>query len=236
MGASSSSAQVLRGGAGGDFHLASKTISRSASGSQHDVDRSLRLLGVDRIDLYQLDDVSTWEEWEQVVAEGGALEGLKAAKARGLIDHIGMSSHSLEVLEAAIGCGELDTVMLEYSAFFPHTRPLISEAARRDVGIIAMRPLGGSGRMSSLRTRMAGVRRRRGPHAGAAAPVRAVGAGRVGGHPRGQVPLQGEAKRRDRLRLPDPGRGGETPVRGGGGPPLHVMELGSISLPASAEA
>ena len=146
--------QVLRSGAVGGFRLATKTISRTASGGQHDVDRSLRLLGVRKIDLYQLDDVSTWDEWEQVMEEGGALAGLKAARERGLIDHIGISSHSLEVLEAAIGCGELDAVMLEYSAFFPETESLISEAKRRDVGVIAMRPLGGSGRMSSLRTRM----------------------------------------------------------------------------------
>ena len=147
--------QVLRGGAGGGFRIASKTISRSASGSQHDVDRSLRLLGVPKIDLYQLDDVSTPEDWERVMAPGGALEGLRIAQARGLVGHVGMSSHSLEVLEEAVGCGQLDAVMVEYSAFFPGTRPLIAEARRRGVGVIAMRPLGGSGRMSSLRARMA---------------------------------------------------------------------------------
>ena len=147
--------QVLRSGAGEGFRLATKTISRSASGSQHDVDRSLRLLGVGKIDLYQMDDVSAREDWEAVMAEGGALEGLKIARARGLIDFIGMSSHSQEVLEEAIVCGELDAVMVEYSAFFPQTRPLMAEARRRGVGVIAMRPLGGSGRMSSLRARIA---------------------------------------------------------------------------------
>ena len=146
--------QVVRGGVGKRFHLATKTINRTSNGSQYDVDRSLQLLGVDRIDLYQLDDVSTEEDWEKVLQEQGALAGLKIARERGLIGHIGISSHNLEVLEKAIGCGEFDTVMLEYSAFYRDTEPLIAQAKQLDVGTIAMRPLGGSGRMSSLRNRM----------------------------------------------------------------------------------
>ena len=55
------------------------------------------------------------------------------------------------MLERAINCDELDVVMLEYSAFFPETRRLIALANERDVGVIVMRPLGGSGRMSSVR-------------------------------------------------------------------------------------
>ena len=80
------------------------------------------MLGVDAIDLYQLHDVSSQEAWQRVMGEGGALEGLQIAKVRGLVKFIGVSSHSLEVLELAIDCGEFDTVMIEYSAFFPQTR------------------------------------------------------------------------------------------------------------------
>lgn len=146
--------QVIRRGDDKRFHLATKTINRTRDGSQYDVDRSLQLLGLDRIDLYQLDDVSTEEDWEQVMWEQGALTGLKIARERGLIDHIGISSHSLQTLEKAIDCGEFDAVMLEYSAFYRDTEPLIAKAKQCDVGTIAMRPLGGSGRMSSLRNRM----------------------------------------------------------------------------------
>ena len=45
--------------------------------------------------------------------------------------------------------------MVEYSAFFPHTDRLISLAKERDIGVIVMRPLGGSGRVSSIRSRIA---------------------------------------------------------------------------------
>jgi aryl-alcohol dehydrogenase-like predicted oxidoreductase len=136
---------------GKDFILGSKTFSHTASGAQYDVDRSLRVLGIEAVDLYQLHDISTAAAWDDVMAPGGALEGLQAARHRGLVGHIGISSHNLEILERAITSGEFATVMLEYSAFFPVTAPLIGLAARHDVGVIVMRPLGGSGRTSTIR-------------------------------------------------------------------------------------
>ena len=146
--------QVARETGRKDFYVSTKTFSRTRDGCQKDVDKSLGMLGVDKIDLYQLHDVSTLEAWEEVMREGGALEGLRIAQLRGLISHIGVSSHSTEVLEKAIASGEFDAVMLEYSVFFRDTGDLISLAGERDVGVMVMRPLGGSGRMSSLRTRM----------------------------------------------------------------------------------
>ncbi|MBI4497516.1 MAG: aldo/keto reductase [Chloroflexi bacterium] len=150
--------QVLRKRGDQSCYLATKTINRTRDGAQYDIDRSLRLLGRDRIDLYQLDDVSP-ESWEAVRREGGALEGLQIAQFLGKIAHIGISSHHLGVLEQAITCGEFDTVMLEYSAFSPETERLIGLAQERDVGVIVMRPLGGSGRMTTLR----GIRHAAGP-------------------------------------------------------------------------
>jgi aryl-alcohol dehydrogenase-like predicted oxidoreductase len=147
--------QFIREHGSAPFHLATKTFSRTANGSQRDVDRSLSVLGVGVIDLYQLHDVSTPPAWEAVMAPGGALEGLKAARERGLVRYIGVSSHDLPLVRAAIESGEFDTVMLEYSAFYPVSAPLIELAADRDVGVIVMRPLGGSGRTSVIRGAMA---------------------------------------------------------------------------------
>lgn len=138
------------------LRLVSKTFSRTVHGAQYDVDRSLRTLGVERIGLYLLHDVSTPEAWEAATGADGALEGLRAARERGLVEGVGLSSHSMEVLERAIGGGRFDAVMLEYSAFFPATAPLIDLARERGVGVIVMRPLGGSGRTSAMRGRIAG--------------------------------------------------------------------------------
>ena len=138
-----------------DLCLASKTFSRTANGAQYDIDRSLRALGRERIALYQLHDVSTEEAWEVVMGADGALAGLRAARERGLIGHVGVSSHTAAIVREAIACGEFDTVMLEYSAFYPATAPLIDFAAERGVGVIVMRPVGGSGRASAMRGRIA---------------------------------------------------------------------------------
>lgn len=138
-----------------DFVVASKTFSHSISGSQYDIDRSLKVLGVEGIDLYQLHDISTAQAWEEVTREDGALAGLKTAQYRGLIGHIGISSHDLDILELAIASGEFETVMLEYSAFYPASGPLIEMAAHHGVGVIVMRPLGGSGRTSTMRGNLA---------------------------------------------------------------------------------
>ena len=136
-----------------DLIIASKTINRTRDGAQHDVDRSLSLMNLNRIDLYQLDDVAM-EDWDLILQENGALEGLKIAKYRGLINHIGISSHDLSLIDIAIESKLFDTVMIEYSAFYSETYNLTKKAYQNDIGVIAMRPLGGSGRMTSLRTVM----------------------------------------------------------------------------------
>ncbi len=146
--------QGIRDGLSG-FHIASKTFSHNVNGSQYDIDRSLKVLGVERITLYQLHDIRTEADWDEVMAEVGALEGLKTAQYRGLIDHIGISSHNDDITRRAIVSGKFDTVMLEYSAFFPQTAPLIDLAAEHDVGVIVMRPVGGSGRTTTMRGMLA---------------------------------------------------------------------------------
>ena len=144
---------VRERGAGG-FHISSKTFSRTMDGSQRDVDRSLTVLGVESIDVYLLHDVSTDQAWDEVMGPNGALEGLKIARYRGLIQHIGLSSHNLDVLRRSITCGEFDAMMVEYSAFFPESATVIELAGARDIGVIAMRPVGGSGRASVIRGRI----------------------------------------------------------------------------------
>jgi len=146
--------RVFRERGAGGVHVGSKTFRRSASGAQYEVDRSLAVLGLPAITLYQLHDVSTAAAWAEVTAPGGALEGLKTAQYRGLVGFIGISCHDLEVARLAIDSGEFDTIMLEYSAFFPESAPLLEMASGRDVGVIVMRPVGGSGRTTTMRGKM----------------------------------------------------------------------------------
>ena len=147
-------ADVLRERPDERFVISSKTFKRTVDGAQWDVDRSLKVLGVDFVDIYHLHDVRTDEDWVQVMAPTGALEGLKTAQYRGLIGHIAMSTHNLAIGRAAIESGAFDAIMLEYSAFYTASEPLLKLAAQNDIGVIVMRPLGGSGRTSVMRTRV----------------------------------------------------------------------------------
>jgi len=140
-----------RGGLPEGVYLESKTFSHTAAGAQRDIDRGVSFLGVPQIAVYQLHDISTQEAWDEVRGEDGALEGLKVAQYRGLIGHIGVSCHNTELLRDLITSGEFDVVMLEYSAFFTETAPMIELAGEHDVGVVVMRPLGGSGRTSVMR-------------------------------------------------------------------------------------
>lgn len=146
---------VLRERPAADVFLASKTFRRTAASAQYDIDRSRQVLGRETVDLYQLHDVSTPEAWAQVMGPGGALEGLRDAVERGAIRHIGISTHNLEVARLAIDSGAFAAIMLEYSAFYPESLPVLEHAADRGLAVIVMRPLGGSGRTSTIRGRIA---------------------------------------------------------------------------------
>jgi predicted aldo/keto reductase-like oxidoreductase len=135
---------------GVSVRVASKTFGRSRDAALHDLERTLDHLGLPKVDIYQLCDVRR-DQREQVMGPGGALEGLREAQEQGLIRHVGMSSHSHQVLRWAIESGEFDTVQLKYSAFNIRHEDLISLAHERDIGVIVMKPLGGSGMPGELK-------------------------------------------------------------------------------------
>src|SRR4030043_264049 len=54
-----------------------------------DVHESLKQLKVKKIDIYHLHNVSNFEEYEKVLATGGAYQGLKRAQEEGVIEEAG---------------------------------------------------------------------------------------------------------------------------------------------------
>ena len=136
---------------GDAVHVASKTLKRSRDGALAELERSLSHLGLPKVAIYQLNSVDE-EAWEQVMAKGGALEGLKEARDGGLVDYIGISSHTVEVLRRAVGSQEFDTIQTKYSPFETAGEALVRLAQERDIGVIAMKPLGGFGMLGWLRS------------------------------------------------------------------------------------
>ena len=130
-----------------EFHIATKTHIRDADGAFKDIERSLKELQTDYIDLYQLHTVSTKEEYRKVMSPGGALEALKRARQKGLIGHIGITIHrDLDVMRMAIESGEFETIMLAYNPLDPEgveREGILKLAKEYGLGVIIMKPLSG---------------------------------------------------------------------------------------------
>ncbi len=130
---------------GRDCYIATKSGNREAQGIRRDVERSLAALRRSRIDLYQLHGVNNDDELENVLAPGGALEGLRRARDEGKIAHIGISGHRRETLVRAVRrCDDFATVQVPFNLVEDEIlRELIPVCAEHDVGTIAMKPCGG---------------------------------------------------------------------------------------------
>jgi predicted aldo/keto reductase-like oxidoreductase len=130
---------------GRDYIVATKSGNREADGIYEDVKRSLENLRRDRIDVYQLHGVNDEEELEKVLAPGAALEGLLRAREEGLVSHIGITGHRRAALAKAVEtCAEFATVQVPFNLVEDDILDtLLPLCAERDVGTIAMKPVGG---------------------------------------------------------------------------------------------
>jgi uncharacterized protein len=105
---------------------------------------SLKNLQVEKIPIYHLHNVSKMEDYEKVMAPGGAYEGLEKARKDGLIDHIGLTSHSLDVLERVLKDDRFSVIMTCYSFLEPEAaRRIFPLAIAKDVGVLVMKPFSG---------------------------------------------------------------------------------------------
>lgn len=131
-------------GTGRKVTIATKSFARSADGIRRDVETSLKELGRDYIDLYQCHGIGSVEEYRAITSPTGALYGLLKAKEQGLIGHIGITSHSLDLLEMVLDEGLFETIMVCLSFLEPAARDTILPKAReKNVGVIAMKPFSG---------------------------------------------------------------------------------------------
>jgi len=123
--------------------IATKTGAYGAERTLRGVQRSLRQLNTDYIDIYQLGNVTTRRKYERVMRSGGGLDGLRKAVDDGIVNHIGLSTHSLSIAEDAVRSGELDTVQVIFNLLAQEASDELLDLAREnDVGVIAMKPFG----------------------------------------------------------------------------------------------
>ena len=124
--------------------IATKSGAKDKKTFLEHVDLSLKQLGTDYIDLYQLHGVSTSEGYDQVFAEGGAFEGLQEAVKAGKVRFPAFSSHSIPLSLKIMREGKFAAVQLPINYVDDEAaKEAIPLAQKLDIGFIAMKPFGG---------------------------------------------------------------------------------------------
>lgn len=123
--------------------IASKSMARDKESMIRDVETSLKNLQTNYIDLYQLHNVRTQEQLDKVLSEDGAYSALLELKKKGIIKHIGITSHSLDMLKIAIETGKFETIMYPYNIVETQGEEVFKRAKQLNIGVIAMKPMAG---------------------------------------------------------------------------------------------
>jgi hypothetical protein len=134
--------------------LATKTKERSRDASLRMIEKSLELLHTDHIDLWQLHDIGTLHDVNEVFAKGGAVEALVEMKEQGVVRHLGITGHYRpDALIECIRRYPFDTILMALSAADPHhfsfNANLLPLAVEKQMGIIGMKIPGRSRLLSS---------------------------------------------------------------------------------------
>ena len=131
-----------------------KVDQRDAKGSRETLERSLRRLRTDYLDLWQFHAVPTIAQLDQILGPGGAMETAEKARKEGKIRFIGLTGHFDPAVHLeAIKRYPFDTIQMPINVVDPHfksfRKTVLDEAVKKNVGVIAMKALG-FGRILSL--------------------------------------------------------------------------------------
>jgi len=124
--------------------LATKSTSRRREGVETHLKQSLEQLGVDAIDLYQFHGVNDFDAYARVLDPNGPMALVQEAKRAGVVKHIGITSHSMDVAKEAVKSDRFETIMFPFNFVTSEAADeLLPLAREHDVGFIAMKPLAG---------------------------------------------------------------------------------------------
>jgi len=123
---------------GGDFYHGGVRMNFEPGYIAFALDRSLRRLGTDRVDLYQLHNPPA-----EAMGDPATYEALETLRAEHKIDHYGVSIHEPVEGLLCLESGKPETLQVPFSLLRQEwIDELFDEARRANVGIIAREPLG----------------------------------------------------------------------------------------------
>lgn len=127
------------------------THGRDARVAMRMLEESLRRLGTDHLDLWQVHEVAYENDPENHFAAGGVIEALDRAKEQGKVRFVGFTGHkdpALHLRMLSYGY-PFDTVQLPLNPFDAHFRSfeqrILPELERRGIAAIGMKSMGGDG-------------------------------------------------------------------------------------------
>jgi predicted aldo/keto reductase-like oxidoreductase len=112
----------------------------------------LRGLGTEYVDVLFLHNFNALNDWDQA-SRSGFLDLACRLRQEGRARFLGVSGHYHGILEMAVESGRVDLIMLPVNLFnhaMPGRSDLLDLCARRNVGVVAMKPFGG-GRLLNKR-------------------------------------------------------------------------------------
>ena len=132
----------------------SKSAARDKEVANIDLEGTLQTMGLDWLDLWQIHDIRTREDLEEIEAPGGALEAFVEARDAGRIRFIGVTGHHApKILEYAVLNWPVDSVLMPVNpaeAVLGGFLDRVNAAAKdRGLAVIGMKTLGASHYISS---------------------------------------------------------------------------------------
>jgi aryl-alcohol dehydrogenase-like predicted oxidoreductase len=127
-----------------DIFLTSKSHARDKQGALTHLKETLRNMKTDHLDLWQVHDVRTEDDIEQIFGPAGALQAFIEAKEKGLTRFIGVTGHhDPDIVIKCIELFDFDTVLLPINPAEPFYKSFLDKvipiAQKRLMGIIGMK-------------------------------------------------------------------------------------------------
>lgn len=124
--------------------LSTKTHDRTYDGSMRLLEESLKNLQTDHLDTWQLHNVQTMDQVNQIFSDTGAIKALEKAKSEGVVRNLGITGHFEPlVLREAIRRYHFDSILMALNAADVHylsfINYLLPEAQKLGMAIIGMK-------------------------------------------------------------------------------------------------
>jgi uncharacterized protein len=132
-----------------EVFLASKTQKRTYDEAMREVEESLKRLQTDHYDLFQVHSVTDKEDVSLWGKENGMMKAFYKLRDEKVTRFIGVTGHeSADAMNRAIDMYDFDTILTTFNPVprrLPWRESVLKNAVKKNMGIIAMKVMGGGG-------------------------------------------------------------------------------------------